>query len=317
MRLSYDLRGLALNYGFNQKEIEKVCRISDVLQRISAIKFLSDRLSLIGGTALTFIYCNQITRLSVDLDFNYRYSSGQDWMADRKKIINLLKDILYRQGYEDEQIKMQISRPLTRIAVKYVNAMGGNDEFNIEIGFLRRISILKNDTLGNFRHIGTQETFKITTPVKEELFASKWCALLYRLTTRDLFDVYQISNLEFDYDIFRKCAIIDSFAHEAPKLYEINLTSLDMINLDSKLKNVLQTEEIQLYNFQEIKKVVKDFTTKHLSQITQTEKEAIDLFYDQRRFKPDLIDSPGLLHTKISKFPAALWTLKKLKNQGK
>ena len=40
MRRRYDIEALALQYGFNRKDIEKVCRISDLLEDISAIKFL-------------------------------------------------------------------------------------------------------------------------------------------------------------------------------------------------------------------------------------------------------------------------------------
>jgi predicted nucleotidyltransferase component of viral defense system len=69
----YDFDELARKYGFNTQEIEKVCRISDVLEDISAIKSLRNRLSLYGGTALTFIYSKEILRLSIDLDLNYRH----------------------------------------------------------------------------------------------------------------------------------------------------------------------------------------------------------------------------------------------------
>lgn len=79
MRRKYDLDTLTQNYGFSIKEKEKVCRISDLLESISAIGFLSDRLSLYGGTVLTFIYSPEILRLSVDLDFNYRHTDAADW----------------------------------------------------------------------------------------------------------------------------------------------------------------------------------------------------------------------------------------------
>lgn len=70
MKRKYDFDELAHKYGFNTREIEKACRISDLLEDISTVEFLRNRLSLYGGTALNFIYAQEILRLSIDLDFN-------------------------------------------------------------------------------------------------------------------------------------------------------------------------------------------------------------------------------------------------------
>ncbi len=72
--MEYDLEHLSRTSGFSVREIEKVLRISDLLEDISNVKFLQKRLSLYGGTALNFIYFQDVPRLSVDLDFNYRHS---------------------------------------------------------------------------------------------------------------------------------------------------------------------------------------------------------------------------------------------------
>jgi len=97
LKRQYNFRELAQKYGFNVREIEKVCRISDLLEDISAVKFLQDRLSLYGGTALTFIYSQEIFRLSVDLDLNYRHLDTKDWGEVRNEIDQKIKDLLYRQ----------------------------------------------------------------------------------------------------------------------------------------------------------------------------------------------------------------------------
>ena len=247
MRRRYDIEALALQYGFNRKDIEKVCRISDLLEDISAIKFLSDRLSLYGGTAFTFIYSPEISRLSIDLDFNYRHKDAAHWKDVRFKIDDKLKDLLYRQGYSERDIAINEKGPLKRFHVSYVNDAGSKDKFKVEIAYQNRMPIMKSDTMADFKHIGTQETFKTTTPLKEELFANKWCTLLYRGTPRDLFDTHQIIKMNFNNETFRKCAIIDSLAHKKPKIYKTNLTKIDQISIDSSLKNLLQTEKYLNY----------------------------------------------------------------------
>src|SRR3990170_3798638 len=106
MKRKYDLAALARQHEFSIKEIEKVCRISDLLEDISAVRFLSDHLSLYGGTALTFIYSPEILRLSIDLDFNYRHNDAADWGEFRNEIDEKLKDLIYRQEYNSlTQIK--------------------------------------------------------------------------------------------------------------------------------------------------------------------------------------------------------------------
>jgi predicted nucleotidyltransferase component of viral defense system len=315
VKREYDFDALALRYEFNVREMEKVCRISDLLEDISAVKFLSDRLSLYGGTALTFIHSPEILRLSIDLDFNYRHTDAVDWGEVRREIDGKLKDLLYRKKYDKADIAISASYPLTRFTVKYVNTLGSEDDFKIEIGYMRRTPILKTDTLADFKHIGTQETFKTRTPKKEELFANKWCTLLYRKTPRDLFDTYQIIGMEFNREIFRKCAIIDSLTREKPRLNEINPELIEEIPIDASLRNLLQTEKLPEYDFTKIANQVTEFTRKQLANLANNEIKAIDQFFDQKIFEPNLIDNTGLFHQKIADYPAALRTLQQIRKR--
>ena len=293
--------------------MEKACRISDLLEDVSAVKFLSDRLSLYGGTALTFIHSREMLRLSIDLDLNHRHVDSIDWGEVRKEIDGRLKGLLYRQGYGEADVAINASYPLTRFTVKYVSASGPEDSFRIEIGYMRRTPILKADVRAEFRHIGTQDSFRTTAPSKEELFANKWCTMLYRRTARDVFDTYQIARMEFDADAFRKCAIIDSLTREPPKLYEVNPEAISEIPLDSSLKNLLQTEKLAEYDFGKISERVAEFTRTHLQRLTDNEKSMIDQFWDRKVFAPRLIDPEGIFHARIAEYPAVLWTLEKLK----
>jgi predicted nucleotidyltransferase component of viral defense system len=87
------------------------------------VKFLSDRLSLYGGTAFTFIYSPEILRLSIDLDFNYRNIDPTDWGDTRKEIDQKIKTLLDKQGYRKTNITINASYPLTRFTIKYVNTL--------------------------------------------------------------------------------------------------------------------------------------------------------------------------------------------------
>ena len=178
---------------------------------------------------------------------------------------------------------------------------------------MRRTPILKTDAQAEFKHIGTQETFKATTPLREELFANKWCTMLYRKTARDVFDMYRIADMKFDPYTFRKCAIIDSLTRKLPKLYEINPEIVNEIPLDSSLRNLLQTDRLPELDFTKIAQRVTEFTNAQLQKLTNNEKNMIDQFWDKRIFAPELINSKGIFHPKIAEYPAALWTLERLK----
>jgi hypothetical protein len=246
------------------------------------------------------------------MDLNYRHIDSVDWGQAREEIDKRLKDLLYRQGYNKADIAINASYPLTRFTVKYLNASGLEDSFKIEIGYMRRTPILKADVRADFRHIGTGEMFKITTPTREELFANKWCVMLYRKSARDVFDIYRISDIEIDHDTFRRCAIIDSLTRELPKLYEIRPETIIKIPLDSSLRNLLQTDQLPKLDFARIAQRAIEFTKTQLQKITDNEKDMIDQFWDKKIFAPEKIDPNGEFHTKIAEYPAVLWTLEKL-----
>jgi len=313
LKREYDFNELARKHGFNVRETEKVCRISDVLEDISAVKFLRDRLALYGGTALTFIYSKEILRLSIDLDLNYRHLDTKDWGEVRNEIDEKIKALLYRQGYEKPDIAISPTYPLARITVQYTNTLGSRDNFNIEIGYMRRYPIMKTDALAALKHIGTQETFPIKTPVKEELFANKWCALLYRRTPRDLFDVYQITKMKINLEVFRKCSIVDSLMRGKLKLHEINMEeTISRIPIDSSLRNLLQAEKLSKFDFNEVTKQTTIFSRDVIANLTKNEIKAIDQFFELKTFKPTLIDEKRIFHEKIEDHPAIQWALNKL-----
>ncbi|MFO7991762.1 MAG: nucleotidyl transferase AbiEii/AbiGii toxin family protein [Thermoplasmata archaeon] len=331
MKRNYNFVTLAKEYGFEPSMVEKVCRISDILEDISAVRFLRDRLSLYGGTAFTFIYSQESTanlqgtheasssvstgiqRLSIDIDLNYRHLDQKDWGEVRRVIDERIKTLLYRRGYEESAISINPSYPLARIIVGYVNHEGLKDSYNIEIGYMRRYPVLRNDSLADFRHIGTGETFPIKTPIKEELFSNKWCTLLYRGTPRDLFDVFQITKMDIDPIVFRKCAVIDSLMRGEPKLHEIDLNEvIDDISIDSSLRNLLCVDLSSTLNIKHMLEKSKEFSRSIISSLEEEEVDVINRFYEHREFEPERLDKEGILNPKTAEHPSILWAMKKL-----
>jgi hypothetical protein len=128
----YDYEAMSRDMGFNPVQIEKACRVSDILEEMSNVPFMRKRLALYGGTALAFIFLKSVRRLSVDLDFNYRHIGDVDWGVQRQQIDENFKTILRYLGYPDEDIRISPTYPMSRFTVKYVNHLGRPDELMIE-----------------------------------------------------------------------------------------------------------------------------------------------------------------------------------------
>jgi predicted nucleotidyltransferase component of viral defense system len=139
--------------GFDEKTIEKMYRICDILQRISHVDFTKERLSLYGGTSLHFLHFKNVPRLSMDIDFNFRDLKTSDWEKDRDKIDNIIKKILSDLTYSKNEIKIQAEYPITRFTVHYKTKNEQRDSIKIEIGYMRRIPIFKNDQKLSFSHL--------------------------------------------------------------------------------------------------------------------------------------------------------------------
>ena len=302
--MSVDFSALANKLGFDERYVEKACRVSDLLQRVSQVPFLRDRLSLYGGTALAFIHFPELYRLSIDVDFNYRHIDSEDWGIVRDRIDKDLKRVLYSLRYEAKDLSIDASWPLGRITVNYVSRGGLKDSFKVEVGYMRRIPVLREDTLLGYRH-PSGGAFKVLTPRSEELFANKWCTMLYRGSSLDLFDVYLISELPMDVEVFRVCAVVDSLMRGPPKLSEVDVHEVvGRIQVDSGLLNLLKKG--LSFSKGKARGRVAEFSEGVLSGLTLDQKEAIDLFHEESSFEPELIDKLRVLNPGIRTHPMIL-----------
>ncbi|MGM0510170.1 MAG: nucleotidyl transferase AbiEii/AbiGii toxin family protein [Thermoplasmatota archaeon] len=216
--------------------LEKVSRISDILIRIGQVDYLKNRLSLYGGTAINLLRVNDIPRLSVDIDFNYRDIGENDWGEERDKIDDLLKRILKDLDYPGESVKVQPSYPLSRLEVIYETYNGNRSSVKIETGYLRRMPILKSDESCIFHHPISHMKTDILSPKREELFANKFCTMLSRsrpiLNGRDIFDVWTISKESFDMEVFMDVFFIETVLMGVD-IKDIDTTSTPTIETDS------------------------------------------------------------------------------------
>ena len=301
--------------GFNEKTIEKIYRICDILQRISLTEYTQERLSLYGGTSLNFLHFKDIPRLSVDIDFNFRDLKTGNLEIERKKIDDIIKKIFSDLKYSKSDIKIQASYPMTRFEVHYITKDNQKDTIKIEIGYMRRIPIFKNDIKSTFNHFKTEEQIELKTPISEELFGNKFCTLLYRykdettISSRDLYDVYMISKHAFNQELFETAIIIDSLMRPEPKLYKKDFNKLvENVSIDDQLLNLIRNKEVPT----DLKSKSREFIRKYISIAQEKYQNIIDTFFDKHEFNPKLIKSYNSLNLDIELHPNVLWNLKQL-----
>jgi predicted nucleotidyltransferase component of viral defense system len=302
--------------GFDEKTIEKMYRICDILQRIAQVDYTKERLSLYGGTSLHFLHFKNVPRLSMDIDFNFRDIKTSDWGKDRDKIDNIIKKILSDLTYSKNEIKIQAEYPITRFTVNYKTKNGQRDSIKIEIGYMRRIPIFKNDQKLSFSHFKTDEKIELKTPISEELYGNKFCTLLYRykdpavISSRDLFDVYIISKSTFDNELFEKAMIIDSLMRPEPRIYNRNPEGIvKNVSIDNQLLNLVRNRKIP----EDLKTKSQRFINTLISTSQEKYTEIIDKFYDNHEFNPTLFKKDDDINSNISSHPSIIWNLKRLK----
>jgi len=306
--------------GFDDKTIEKIYRICDILQRISLVDYTKERLSLYGGTSLNFLHFKNIPRLSIDIDFNYRDLKTGDWEKERDEIDTVLKKILSDLKYSDKDIKIQAQYPITRFTVHYKTKTNQDDSIKIEIGYMRRMPVFKNDKNLNLNHFETDEKIELKTPISEEIFGNKFCTLLYRykdetaISPRDLYDIYAISKNNFDNEMFETALIIDSLMRPEPRIYKKDpKTIVDNVSIDNQLLNLIRNREVP----KDLKTKSQDFINKYISISKEKYNEIIDTFFDKHEFDPKLLKYYSTLNPDIKFHPSILWNLKQLDSMKK
>jgi len=303
---------------FDQKTIEKIHRISDILQRISMIQYTKKRLSLYGGTAINFLHLQDIPRLSLDIDFNYRDQQTGKWWIERDKIDETIKRVLSDLGYADEKIKIQPKHPLTRFTVHYRTKNDQKDSLKIEIGYMRRMPVFKQDKFKSFEHFRTSEDIELKTPISEELFGNKFCTLIYRhkdenvISSRDLYDVYKIANQEIDEEMFLTAIVVDSLMRPKPKLYERAVDKMiDTVSVEEELLNLLIDKDLP----EDLRERTHSFVSDYISRSKERYKELIDIFFEKLEFRPHLFDNSDKLNPSLKSHPNILWNLQQLEKE--
>ena len=302
---------LAGNYGIPIRWAEKIFRLASVLRAISKDDNLKDSLVFMGGSALNFGFFGESPpRLYFDLDFNYREPDDLiaplDIDAVQKTIHQTLHNLLMELNYSNERVKYVSRFELGQYFIRYLTLNGENDLFKLQVCYSRRIPLLRTKKLdeNNFTQIKLFGNIVARASTIEELCGEKIAAFIKRQYSRDVFDIYNITeavkNGTIVFNKLRKCALI-CILYQDIDPREIDLHELfEKVNLDVYLENTLTNRgKIADQQFVQITRVSKSFIKSIFGNFTENEALFLDKFFKEAKFQPELIDMEQDFHPRL------------------
>ena len=310
------LERLQRDTGFDPNTLEKAYHLTRVLSLFGDDPYLSERLTLKGGTALNFVYLN-LPRLSIDLDWNYTGALDRETMlSERESLVGAMETIL------GETYRIRVapsSYVMERLYAHYTNVMDRPDRVRIELNFLERLPIVGRHHEPVVHLFAEFQSLQVWTYALEELLAMKLKTLLERSYPRDLWDVYQVIQFrsieELDVALLQKLLVIYAcfIPNGANFLAELTLRlkRFDRQQVRNDLRQLIRRGgEIDVaHMIQQVTRFIEGF------QLREAEIEFMKAF-SSGRIQAELLFDVELAE-RVNGHPSLLWALEKQKERGK
>ena len=305
-----ELEKVARETSFIRDNLEKVIRLSNILEFLVSNDDLKGKVVLKGGTAINLTVFD-MPRLSVDIDLDYCCNSDKDtMMADRAVIGQEILGHMQSNGYTLHPSSKD-THALDSWVFSYLNAGGNRDNIKIEINYMMRAHIL--EPLTRKTSVPFIEEVDVYALAPLELFGSKIKALIERAAPRDMYDVNRMikENIfkEDQMDMLRKIVVFYLAVggkNKPEKAYSFErIQNIRFPQIRSALIPVLKKTE--KFDFEEAKSNVISFLTTLLI-LGDAEKKFIDSF-NQGEYKPEVLFDDHEIVERIKEHPMALWKM--------
>ncbi len=305
-----ELEKVAKETGFIRDNLEKVIRLSNILEFLVSNDDLKGKVTLKGGTAINLTVFD-MPRLSVDIDLDYCCNSDKErMMADRAVIGQEILGYMQSNGYTLHPSSKN-THALDSWVFSYLNAGGNRANIKIEINYMMRAHILK--PLTRKTSVPFIEEVDVYALAPLELFGSKIKALIERAAPRDLYDVNRMlkENIIKDdqMNILRKIVVFYLAVggkNKPEKEYSFErIRNIRFPQIRSALIPVLKKTE--KFDFEEAKTNVISFLS-GLLILGDAEKDFIESF-NQGEYKPEVLFDDREIVERIKEHPMALWKM--------
>ncbi len=305
------LSRVAVQEGFIRDTLEKVFRLTSVLQYINSNPIMKDCLALKGGTAINLTVFN-LPRLSVDIDLDYSKETDREGMLeDRRLIVEDIEKYMTAEGYQKSS-KSKTSHSLDSMIFMYYNTAGINDNIKIEINYSMRVHIYPL-VHRQIQTGGVLEEFEVLSVDGTEIFGSKIKALLDRAAPRDLYDVDNMIKYGLFYgreekDMLRKCAVFYMAVGNKEVSEKISLTAIDEITWYRIKTDLIPVKrQREKFDLDETKQRVKDYLEDTM-RLTDAESRFLQAFRE-KKYHPEYLFEKQEIVNRMEMHPMALWKM--------
>jgi predicted nucleotidyltransferase component of viral defense system len=182
----------AAESGFRAEILEKVFRLTELLETLRSHPFLKTRIALKGGTALN-LFVFDLPRLSVDVDLNYVGSADVQGMnRERPSVEQAIQAVCGRLGIAVRRTPSGHAGGKWRLSYGGVRGTG---TLELDVNFLLRTPLWPV-VLADSHTVGRFSASAVPVLDLHELAAGKLAALFGRHASRDLFDVRELLRLD-------------------------------------------------------------------------------------------------------------------------
>ena len=305
-----ELAAKANELNFVRDTLEKVLRLSEILNYLNTNPLTKEYLVLKGGTAINLTVFN-LPRLSVDIDLDFAQNlSRDDMMNTRERIREDIKIYMSTQGYAISP-RSKAYHSLDSFVFTYTNLGGMNDNIKIEINYSLRAHIFE-PSLRKMSVPGVDTDTLITTLPPMELFAAKINALIGRAAARDLYDIHNMIKFglfdESEIPLLRKCVVFYTAISqdEIPAEYDFKrFNAITSRKIKTDLLPVIQKGEF--FELESAKATVAEFL-KELLVLEPDERRFLDEF-KAKKYHPELLFDDADILNRIKEHPMALWKI--------
>ena len=307
-----ELAEKANELNFVRDTLEKVLRLSEILNYLNTNPLTKEHLALKGGTAINLTVFN-LPRLSVDIDLDFAQNlSRDDMMSTRERIREDIKIYMSTQGYAISP-RSKAYHSLDSFVFTYTNLGGMNDNIKIEINYSLRAHIFE-PSLRKKSVPGVNSDALIKTLPPMELYAAKINALIGRAAARDLYDIHNMIKFglfdESELPLLRKCVVFYTAISQddIPNEYDFKrFNAITNRKIKTDLLPVIQKGEF--FELENVKITVAEFL-KELLVLEDNERKFLDEF-KAKKYRPELLFDDTDILDRIREHPMALWKIQK------
>lgn len=307
-----ELAEKANELNFVRDTLEKVLRLSEILNYLNTNPLTKEHLALKGGTAINLTVFN-LPRLSVDIDLDFAQNlSRDDMMSTRERIREDIKIYMSTQGYAISP-RSKAYHSLDSFVFTYTNLGGMNDNIKIEINYSLRAHIFE-PSLRKMSVPGVNSDALIKTLPPMELYAAKINALIGRAAARDLYDIHNMIKFglfdESELPLLRKCVVFYTAISQddIPNEYDFKrFNAITNRKIKTDLLPVIQKGEF--FELENVKITVAEFL-KELLVLEDNERKFLDEF-KAKKYRPELLFDDTDILDRIREHPMALWKIQK------